>query len=128
MLQLMFWEYDCTQDINPTPIWKWIILGLKNLHYISKIKFDNPIQKTLTKINKTSTMMSHFLDFLIGVTTNLSSLSSRYWGGQNNGSTKKLRNSIYVGYTERTSVGITGCSSVYLQSVVLVQCICDSVE
>jgi hypothetical protein len=38
-------------------------------------------------------------------------------GGQNNGNTKKLRNRICVGYTERTSVGSTECSSVCLYSV-----------
>jgi hypothetical protein len=40
---------------------------------------------------------------------------------QNNGNTKKLRNKICVGYTERTSVGVSECSSsVCLHSVVLV--------
>jgi hypothetical protein len=34
-------------------------------------------------------------------------------GEQNNGNTKKLRNRIYAGYTERTSVGNTECSFVY---------------
>jgi hypothetical protein len=33
--------------------------------------------------------------------------------GQNNGNTKKLRNRIYVGYIETTSVGSTECSSVF---------------
>jgi hypothetical protein len=37
---------------------------------------------------------------------------------QNNGNTKKLKNNICVGYIERTSVGNTECSSVYLYSVV----------
>jgi hypothetical protein len=32
-------------------------------------------------------------------------------GGKNNGNTKKLRNRICVGYTERTSAGNTECSS-----------------
>jgi hypothetical protein len=41
-------------------------------------------------------------------------------GGQNNGNTKKLRNRIRVGYTERTSDGNTECSSVCLHSVALV--------
>jgi hypothetical protein len=42
-------------------------------------------------------------------------------GGQNNGSTKKLRYRFCVGYIERTSVGNTECSSsVCLHSVVLV--------
>jgi hypothetical protein len=40
-------------------------------------------------------------------------------GGQNNGNTKKL-NRICVGYTENTSVGNTGSSSLYLHSVELV--------
>jgi hypothetical protein len=41
-------------------------------------------------------------------------------GGQNNGNTKKLRNTLCVDYSERTSAGNTECSSVCLQSVVLV--------
>jgi hypothetical protein len=38
-------------------------------------------------------------------------------GGQNNGTTKKLRNRICVGYTERTSASRSERSSVYLHSV-----------
>jgi hypothetical protein len=40
-------------------------------------------------------------------------------GGQNNGNTNKLRNRICAGYTERTSVENTECSSACLHSIVL---------
>jgi hypothetical protein len=40
--------------------------------------------------------------------------------GQNNGNTKKFRNTICVGYIERASVSNNECSSVFLHSVVLV--------
>jgi hypothetical protein len=39
--------------------------------------------------------------------------------GQNNINTKKLNNRICVGNIERTSVGVTDRSSVYLHSAVL---------
>jgi hypothetical protein len=42
------------------------------------------------------------------------------WGGQNNRNTNKLRNTICVGYIERTPVGNTECSSIHLCSVLLV--------
>jgi hypothetical protein len=45
----------------------------------------------------------------------------KYIGGQNNGNIKKLRNKMFVGYTERTSVGNSEwSSSVCLHFVALV--------
>jgi hypothetical protein len=60
------------------------------------------------------------MDILYSTATAEKVIMANCKGRQNNGNTKKLRNRICVGYTERTSGGKTEhSSSVYLHTVVL---------
>jgi hypothetical protein len=63
------------------------------------------------------------IKFHANVINTLRAITKRLSGctecGQNYGNTKKLRNIIYVNYTERTSVGNTERSSVRLRTLLL---------